>query len=92
MNVRHNNQRYLILIIFLFLGCPRLVSALEITDSVGETHTFTAPATRIISLYPAHTENLAAIGAADALIGISSSDSYPATILEKPRFSYHDSV
>jgi iron complex transport system substrate-binding protein len=86
------NYRHLILLILLFFWWPQLASALVITDSVGETHDFTTPATRIISLYPAHTENLVAIGAADALIGISSSDTYPATVLEKPRFSYHDSV
>lgn len=85
-------NRYLILLISLFMWCPHLAWAQEITDSVGETHIFAAPATRIISLYPAHTENLVAIGAADAIIGISSSDSYPVTVLEKPRFSYHDSV
>jgi iron complex transport system substrate-binding protein len=86
------NHRHLILLILLFFWWPQLASALVITDSVGETHDFRTPATRIISLYPAHTENLVAIGAASALIGISSSDTYPATVLEKPRFSYHDSV
>ena len=90
MSGPHSHIRNMILL--LLLCCPQLGNALEITDSVGETHTFMGPARRIISLYPAHTENLVAIGAADTLIGISSSDSYPANILEKPRFSYHDSV
>ncbi len=47
---------------------------------------------RIISLYPAHTENLAAMGAADELIGISPSDTYPPEILTKRRFSHHDNA
>ena len=46
------------------------------------------PYSRIISLYSAHTENLVSMGAADKLIGISTSDDYPPEILDKPRFSY----
>jgi iron complex transport system substrate-binding protein len=45
---------------------------------------------RIISLYSAHTENLVSLGATAQIIGISSSDDYPAAILEKPRFSYRE--
>lgn len=82
----------LIFSFWLLLCLPRLGVALEFKDSVGASHSFAAPARRIISLYPAHTENLAAIGAAGSLIGISTSDSYPAEVLDKPRYSYHDSV
>lgn len=46
------------------------------------------PYSRIISLYSAHTENLVSMGAAEKLIGISTSDDYPPEILVKPRFSY----
>lgn len=77
---------------WVILCLPRPGAALEIVDSVGVSHRLTEPARRIISLYPAHTENLAAIGAVQGLIGISTSDSYPAEVLDKPRFSYHDSV
>lgn len=45
---------------------------------------------RIISLYPAHTENLVSLGAIDKLIGISRSDSYPEQVLDKPGFSYRE--
>ena len=45
---------------------------------------------RIISLYSAHTENLASLGAQDQLVGISTSDDYPEAILDKPRFSYRE--
>ncbi|MBU1420012.1 MAG: ABC transporter substrate-binding protein [Proteobacteria bacterium] len=48
------------------------------------------PFSRIISLYPAHTENLAALGLDQELIGIASSDTYPPAILTKPKFSLHD--
>lgn len=47
---------------------------------------------RIISLYPAHTENLAALGLSQELIGIATSDTYPPAILHKPRFSHHDNA
>ncbi|MGL1930470.1 MAG: ABC transporter substrate-binding protein [Desulfotalea sp.] len=45
---------------------------------------------RIISLYPAHTENIASLGGGDLLIGISKSDTYPDYILHKKRFSYRE--
>ncbi|CAG34946.1 ABC transporter substrate-binding protein [Desulfotalea psychrophila] len=45
---------------------------------------------RIISLYPAHTENLVSMGATESIIGISRSDTYPAAILDRPRFSYRE--
>jgi len=48
------------------------------------------PYTRIISLYSAHTENLVSLGAESQIIGISTSDDYPAEILTQPRFSYRE--
>lgn len=48
------------------------------------------PFLRIISLYPAHTENLVALGLREELIGIAASDTYPPAILTKPKFSLHD--
>ncbi len=47
---------------------------------------------RIISLYPAHSENLVALGLGQELIGIAASDTYPPPILDKPRFSHHDNA
>lgn len=49
-----------------------------------------SPFLRIISLYPAHTENLVALGLREELIGIAASDTYPPSILTKPKFSLHD--
>lgn len=65
---------------------------LTVTDDESVTHRFAKPFTRIISLYPAHTENLAFIGASESVIGISTSDTYPENILSKPRFSYRDNT
>lgn len=45
---------------------------------------------RIVSLYPAHTENLCRLGAEERIIGISTSDDYPPRILDRPRFSYRE--
>lgn len=67
----------LLLIPFLFLASPVHAAENQIYK-------------RIISLYSAHTENLVTLGAAEQLIGISSSDDYPAAILKKPRFSYRE--
>lgn len=63
---------------------------LTITDNSGRTTSFNKPFTRIISLYSAHTENLCSLGAADQIIGISTSDDYPSSILDKKRFSYRE--
>ncbi|PIE73812.1 MAG: peptide ABC transporter substrate-binding protein [Deltaproteobacteria bacterium] len=54
------------------------------TVSVGKAYQ------RIISLYPAHTENLCSMGAARQLVGISRTDSFPEKIVELPRFSARD--
>lgn len=50
----------------------------------------TKPFKRIISLYPAHTENLAALGLQDLLIGITAADNKTPSVSGKPVFSYHD--
>ncbi len=52
----------------------------------------THPFTRIISLYPAHTENLVALGAYNSLIGVSMDETYPPCVKKKQRFSYHFGV
>ncbi len=44
-----------------------------ITDSDGRKIVIKSPFARIISLYPAHTENLVSLGAGDTLVGISRS-------------------
>jgi iron complex transport system substrate-binding protein len=62
----------------------------HVVDSHGKKIAFTQPFTRIISLYSAHTENLCTLGAASQLTGISTSDDYPETILDRPSFSYRD--
>ena len=69
------------LIPFVFLVLTTLV--LPIT---GQAKTYK----RIISLYSAHTENLASLGAMEQIIGISRSDNFPPEVLSKKRFSYRE--
>lgn len=63
-----------------------------IVDAEGFATTFSKPFNRIISLYPAHTENLAYLGCKSQLAGIGRSDNYPDTILDTPRYSYRDNA
>ena len=79
------------------LLCWSIIPALSMADSVktfidssGQTIRVTKPFRRIISLYSAHTENLCSLGSADLLVGISRSDDYPPSIIDKQRFSYRE--
>lgn len=68
-------MKYLLTILALLLSIPNLSLAKDL---------------RIISLYPAHTENIVSLGGEDMLIGISKSDTFPERILDKKRFSYRE--
>jgi len=71
-------------------GTAALADARRIVDDAGRTITVDRPFRRIISLYPAHTENLFALGAGDQVVGVSPSETYPREALQKPVFSSHD--
>jgi len=83
-------------ILLLFVCCwyPQAQAmtglAKTIVDSSAQTVRVVKAYKRIISLYPAHTENLCSLGAEDLLVGVSSSDDYPPSISGKPVFSYRD--
>ena len=87
-------SRYLFCCFFLLLcqlvGVQTATADQGIVDSTGRTITFKKPFTRIISLYSAHTENLCSLGADDLLVGISTSDDYPPSIVGKPQLSYRE--
>lgn len=76
----------------MYPGVAKSVFALEITDHSGTRHQFDKPFRRIISLYAAHTDNLAEMGAADTLIGISASDTYADSVINKEHFSHRDTA
>jgi len=87
-------QPLLILAILFFLSVmtPVWSAAQTLVDDEGREISFTQPFSRIISLYPAHTENLASLGCNIELIGIGESDNYPENFASKPRFSYRDNT
>lgn len=62
--------------------------AIEIVDDSGYKVRLERPATRIISLYSAHTENLFALDLADEVIGVGKSESFPREALERPSYDY----
>ena len=78
-------------VVFFFVLFPLLIQrsagATELTDQSGKIIHFQRPFTRIISLYGAHTENLAALGLDKEIIGRTGDDDYPASITSKPEFS-----
>ncbi|MEN8190247.1 MAG: ABC transporter substrate-binding protein [Thermodesulfobacteriota bacterium] len=69
-------------------GCP--AEDQVVTDIFGTRIDPRKTFSRIISLYPAHTENIAALDCTDLLIGISPGDDFPAIVTTKQRFSYRD--
>ncbi|MDG4476706.1 ABC transporter substrate-binding protein [Thiovibrio frasassiensis] len=59
-------------------------------DSEGKTVTVSKPYTRIISLYPAHTENLVSLGLDREIIGIEGADEDLPQLKDKKHFSYRE--
>ena len=66
------------------------VWAESITDQDGAEINFARPFTKIISLYPAHTENLFSLGLDQEIIGVSRNDTYPDKAALKPKFHYRE--
>ncbi len=72
------------------LCLPARAAAAEFLDDNGRTIRFDTPFSRIISLYPAHTENLFSLGLSGEIIGVANSDDFPAAALEKKHFHYRE--
>ena len=85
-------MRKFLLLLLCLLCLPATAQGAQLTDDAGNTISFSAPFTRIISLYPAHTENLYNLGLRDEIIGVSSSEDFPSGILNKDRFNARDGV
>jgi iron complex transport system substrate-binding protein len=82
------NRRYgFVLYMFLFLFPGVLVPAqdfpLSLRDALGRTLTLKDPARRIVSLSPSVTEILFAVGAGDAVAGVTQYCNYPAETASK---------
>ncbi len=79
----------LLLALLIAVGGWQPASAATLMDQDGNTVAYAAPFKRIISLYPAHTENLLALGLDQDLIGITSGDE-SVTTQGRPQFSAND--
>ncbi len=62
--------------------------AIEIVDDSGYKIRMEKPATRIISLYSAHTENLFSLDLGDEIVGVGKSESFPHAALSKQSYDY----
>jgi iron complex transport system substrate-binding protein len=80
--------RLLLAVLIAVSGCHS-ASAATLVDQEGNKVEYAAPLKRIISLYPAHTENLLDLGLDQELIGITSGDETPA-LLGRSQFSATD--
>ncbi|MGM1048301.1 MAG: ABC transporter substrate-binding protein [Bacillota bacterium] len=58
---------------------------LTVKDSTGETFTFKEAPKKIISISPAETESLFAIGLDEQVVGVSDYDDYPKAATTKPK-------
>lgn len=82
----------IIALVFLLLPCTGIGhgQAAIVIDEAGRATQVKTPFTRIISLYPAHTENLFSLGLEGEIIGVSRSEDYPPEALGKPVFDYRE--
>ncbi len=68
---------FIVSFLLVSLTCVNLCKAsrypVAMTDSDGHNLVVKAPFSRIVSLYPAHTENLVNLGAGNRLVGVSKS-------------------
>ncbi len=91
---------YAILLFILILSVHRQLLAAKVgngsgaelavlfIDDCGYSVSMEKPASRIISLYSAHTENLYSLGLNEEIIGVGRADDYPPEVMEKKVFDY----
>ncbi len=85
-------RRLLLVLAVLLLWAPpgAAGTAASLVDDSGRRIVVKKPFTRIICLYPAHTENLYAMGLGHLVIGVPPRQGYPPPARGKPVFSYRD--
>lgn len=81
---------FLCFLFLFFLAATGFCRAETLIDQAGRKIEVARPFARIISLYPAHTENLVSLGLDQEIIGIASGDDYPPGILARQRYSYQE--
>jgi iron complex transport system substrate-binding protein len=67
-----------------------MTQAQTLVDQDGQSVSFDKPFSRIISLYPAHTENLFALGLDKEILGVSKNDDFPEAAQSKAKFDYRE--
>ncbi len=63
-------------------AAPAEAFPVTVTDDAGRSVTIEAEPQRIVSLAPSNTEIVAALGALDKLVGVTSFDDYPAEVAD----------
>ena len=58
---------------------------ITVTDATGESFTFDKAPAKIVSVSPAETETLFALGLDEQIVGVSDYDDYPAAATKKPK-------
>ncbi|MDH7593152.1 MAG: ABC transporter substrate-binding protein [Methanomicrobiales archaeon] len=76
----------------LILALYPVQGALTITDDVGYSTTIESPPQRIVSLAPANTEILFALGLNDRVVGVTEYCNYPPEAQEKPKVGGYSTV
>lgn len=79
----------LLLAILVVMGGYHPASSATLVDQDGQTLSYAVSFKRIISLYPAHTENLLGLGLNQELIGIAAGDEAP-VVAGRTQFSATD--
>lgn len=74
----------------LFGFSPQAHAAASFQDSEGKTVSVTRPFTRIISLYPAHSENLIALGLDAEIIGVEGGAEDLPQFKDKKHFNFRE--
>jgi iron complex transport system substrate-binding protein len=74
-------------LIIACVGAPAPASAepVVVRDDLGRSHAFAAPPERIVSISPALTEALFALGLDDAVVGVSDFCDFPEAARAKPK-------
>ena len=88
---RRSTKGNVMALLLLILLLPQTAAAAEFVDQDGTAIVFDRPFSRIISLYPAHTENLVELGATEQIIGVSRGDN-PDAVRLKETYSDADSA
>ncbi len=93
MNAKHNTRILAIILAFFLTTCVIPASAagenvewepVTISDGLGDTVTISERPERIVSLAPANTEILFALGVDDAVVGVTEYCTYPKEATTKP--------